>query len=92
VEERKRWTHGEADADGGSEGPRDELALVVLNQQRGLAHSAVSHQDRLQREAHIEESHDVSRLHCLCFTHRPRPLQAITLPVHLLLSAELGDL
>ena len=46
------WTtHCETNAHGRSEGPRDEVALVVLNQQRGLAHSAVSHQDRLQREA-----------------------------------------
>lgn len=37
------WTHCEADADGGREGPCDELSLVELNQQRGLAHSAVSH-------------------------------------------------
>lgn len=44
-------THCEANAHGGGEGPWDELALVILNQQRGLAHAAVSHQDRLQREA-----------------------------------------
>lgn len=44
------WTHCETNADSGGEGPWDELALVVLNEQRGLAHSAVSHQDGLRRE------------------------------------------
>lgn len=44
------WTHCETNADSGSEGPWDELALVILNQQRGLAHSTVSHQDCLQRQ------------------------------------------
>lgn len=54
VEDRKPGTHREADANGGGEGARDELALVELNQQRGLAHAAVSHQDGLQRESHRE--------------------------------------
>lgn len=44
-------TDREADADGGSEGPWDEFALVVLNQQGGLAHPAVPHQNSLQRES-----------------------------------------
>lgn len=43
------WTHCETDADGGSEGPWDEFALVELDQQRGLAHSAVPHEDGLHR-------------------------------------------
>lgn len=51
---REARTHCEANANGGGEGPWDELALVVLNQQRGLAHAAVSHQDRLQRESQKE--------------------------------------
>lgn len=51
-EKQGPWTHCETNADSGGEGPWDELALVVLNQQRGLAHSAVSHQDGLQREGH----------------------------------------
>lgn len=46
----EKWTHREADAHGGGEGPCDELALVKLNQQGGLAHSAVPHQDGLQTD------------------------------------------
>ena len=45
------WTHCEADAHGGSEGSWEELALVELNQQGGLAHAAVPHEDGLQRDA-----------------------------------------
>lgn len=51
------WTHCETNADGGSEGPWDELALVVLNQQGRLAHSAVSHEDRLQER--VTERRDI---------------------------------
>lgn len=47
---RKVWTHCETNADRCGEGPRDELALVVLDQQRGLADAAVSHQDCLQED------------------------------------------
>lgn len=43
-------TYCETNADGGSEGPREELALVVLNQKGGFAHSAVTNQDGLQRK------------------------------------------
>ena len=53
------WTHREADAHGGGEGPWDELALVELNQQRSLSRPAVSHQDGLQRESQIEGRHHV---------------------------------
>lgn len=42
-------TYCETNADGSSEGPREELALVVLNQEGGFAHSAVTNQDALQR-------------------------------------------
>lgn len=57
-------THCETNADCGGEGPRDELALVVLNQQRGLAHSAVSDQDclRRDRETQTERQRHVSGL------------------------------
>lgn len=40
-------THREADAHSGREGARYELALVILDQQRGLPHTAVSHHDGL---------------------------------------------
>ena len=38
----------ESDAHGGREGALDELALVELNQQGGLPHAAVPHQDGLK--------------------------------------------
>lgn len=75
---RKVWTHCETNADRGGEGPRDELALVVLDQQRGLAHAAVSHQDGLQEEdTHINthtQTHWGITL-TLRLPHCPRPLQ-----------------
>lgn len=55
---QEAWTHCETDADGGSEGPWDELALVVLNQQGSLTHSAVPHKDCLQRESRRDMTQD----------------------------------
>lgn len=50
-------THCETDAHGGGERAGEELALVELNQQGGLPHTAVPHQDRLdiqrQREREL---------------------------------------
>lgn len=47
--EPRGWTRCETNADSGSEGPWEELALVELNQQGGLARTTVSNQDCPQR-------------------------------------------
>lgn len=68
----EKWTHREADAHGGGEGPCDELALVKLNQQGGLAHSAVPHQDGLQTDLQRNRQHHAG-FSAAASTCRPRP-------------------
>lgn len=67
------WTYREANANGGT---RDELALVKLDQQRGLAHAAVSHQDRLQIESHKDTQETSCSAASHCF-NRLRPLHCV---------------
>ena len=60
-------THREADAHSGREGAGYELALVILDQQRGLPHAAVSHHDGLwiarRTESRLATSHHYTALH-----------------------------
>lgn len=83
---QEAWTHCEADAHGGGEGPCDELALVELNQQRGLAHSAVPHEDGLQRESHTQRG---CIMQASVPQHHLSPEAWGSVHVHLSLSVEL---